>query len=392
MGAVIWVIVCAVCISRVVGIGRGHQETIPHHGRCEPITIPLCLKLQYNETIMPNLLNHQKQEEAGLEVHQYYPLVNVNCSPSAEIFLCSLYAPVCTILDKPLPPCRTLCLSVKSGCEWLMNKFGFRWPESFECERFPDTGDLCFGKNTTSGTPLTLPSDTIGHRPGVDLPRQKPAGGRDFGFVCPLNLTVPDALECSMRIGGKVVPNCSFPCERMLFTPYEVQIARNWVGVWSFLCMISCLFTVLTFAIDTERFKYPERPIIFLAVCYLFVANVYVVGFFSGENVACRGPFPGPPDQQWLKRERTVTQGTKHEPCTILFMVLYFFNMASSIWWVVLTLTWFLAAGLKWGHEAIEANSQYFHMAAWGVPAVKTIALLAMGSVEGKPSCFHLVK
>ncbi|KFW75304.1 Frizzled-1, partial [Phalacrocorax carbo] len=53
--------------------------------------------------------------------------------------------------------------------------------------------------------------------------------------------------------------------------------------------------------------------------------------------------------------------------CTILFMMLYFFGMASSIWWVILSLTWFLAAGMKWGHEAIEANSQYFHLAA---PAV----------------------
>jgi len=49
----------------------------PHHGRCEPITIPLCKDIQYNETIMPNLLDHQKQEDAGLEVHQFYPLVKV---------------------------------------------------------------------------------------------------------------------------------------------------------------------------------------------------------------------------------------------------------------------------------------------------------------------------
>lgn len=49
----------------------------PHHGRCELITIPLCKDIQYNETIMPNLLNHQKQEDAGLEVHQFYPLVKV---------------------------------------------------------------------------------------------------------------------------------------------------------------------------------------------------------------------------------------------------------------------------------------------------------------------------
>ncbi|CAH2066571.1 unnamed protein product, partial [Iphiclides podalirius] len=42
-----------------------------------------------------------------------------------------------------------------------------------------------------------------------------------------------------------------------------------------------------------------------------------------------------------------------------------------------------MAAGLKWGHEAIEANSQYFHLAAWAVPAIKTISILAMGKVDG---------
>jgi len=45
--------------------------------RCEPITIPMCKDLQYNMTIIPNLLNHPTQDDAGLEVHQFFPLVKV---------------------------------------------------------------------------------------------------------------------------------------------------------------------------------------------------------------------------------------------------------------------------------------------------------------------------
>ncbi|KAG0722578.1 Frizzled-1 [Chionoecetes opilio] len=119
-------------------------------GRCEPITITLCKDIQYNTTIMPNLLNHHTQEEAGMEVHQFFPLVKVQCSPDLKFFLCSVYVPVCTILDRPLPPCRHLCLSAKDGCEDLMDKFGFQWPESLDCKKFP-TGpnELCVGEILT---------------------------------------------------------------------------------------------------------------------------------------------------------------------------------------------------------------------------------------------------
>lgn len=112
------------------------------------------------------------------------------------------------------------------------------------------------------------------------------------------------------------------------------------------------------------------------------VALAYVIGWAAGNSISCREPFPPPLER--IQMASTITQGTKHELCTVLFMILYFFGMASSIWWVILTLTWFLAAGLKWGHEAIEANSQYFHLAAWAAPAIKTVTILAMGKVEGE--------
>uniref|UniRef100_A0A182TGX9 Frizzled/Smoothened 7TM domain-containing protein n=1 Tax=Anopheles melas TaxID=34690 RepID=A0A182TGX9_9DIPT len=49
--------------------------------------------------------------------------------------------------------------------------------------------------------------------------------------------------------------------------------------------------TVLTFLIDSSRFRYPERPIVFLAICYLIVGCAYVAGLGAGDSVACREPF-----------------------------------------------------------------------------------------------------
>lgn len=51
------------------------------------------------------------------------------------------------------------------------------------------------------------------------------------------------------------------------------------------------LIQVLTFMIDSSRFRYPERPIVFLAICYLIVGCAYVAGLGAGDSVACREPF-----------------------------------------------------------------------------------------------------
>ena len=89
-------------------------------------------------TEFPNFFRHQTQEEAALEVQQFWPLVQVNCSPELAFFLCSLYAPLCSTLDSPPPPCRSLCSRVKSGCLPILVKYGYAWPDSMACEKFPE--------------------------------------------------------------------------------------------------------------------------------------------------------------------------------------------------------------------------------------------------------------
>ena len=97
------------------------------------------------------MLNHTSQQEAALEVHQFSPLVAVGCWKDFVFFLCSVYAPICTVLNTPVPPCRSLCDNAKDRCELLMTSYGFAWPESLSCDRFPKLGDaICVSKNITS--------------------------------------------------------------------------------------------------------------------------------------------------------------------------------------------------------------------------------------------------
>lgn len=73
------------------------------------------------------------------------------------------------------------------------------------------------------------------------------------------------------------------------------------------------LFQVLTFLIDSSRFRYPERAIVFLAICYLVVGCAYVAGLGAGDSAACREPFPPPIRLGKLPMYSTITMvsGTK---------------------------------------------------------------------------------
>ena len=334
-GYLIFIIIHFVSTAEYTKITNQQQNFEPH-GKCEPIQIPLCKDIQYNETIMPNLLNHQKQEDAGMEVHQFFPLVKVQCSKQLKFFLCTVYVPVCTVLPNAIPPCRSLCVQARTGCETLMNKFGFKWPDSLNCEKFPITG-LCVGENRTEPQqPVTTlrpgrqttkrPSGNQNYSPGIQMPDSVP---------CFKQLTVPTGFDYKLRVGNITIPECGAPCPNMFWKHDKTDFARKWIGIWAFICLGSTLFTVLTFLIDMTRFRYPERPIIFLSGCYFMVALAYVVGFFLENKYSCN-VFQIKEGDHIRPSIPMVTQGTKKEWCTILFMLLYFFSMASSIWWVFL--------------------------------------------------------
>merc|ERR1719251_709098 len=201
-------------------------------------------------------------------------------------------------------------------------------------------------------------------------------------FICPRQLEVVPELEYRLYIGESEVTDCGAPCDKMFFTPDQTTFSRYWAGSWASLCLLATSFTLLSFLVDVSRFQYPERPIIYLTFCYACVALGFVVGFALGDSVSCNSA----PAQvtNGLQLERTIRQGSMQDwRCTLLFMVIYFFFMSASVWWVVLTVCWFLSASLKWGQEAIDVQSQWFHFVAWRQPAISTIIILVLKSVEG---------
>lgn len=370
------------------------------NSRCEEIKISMCRGIGYNLTSFPNEMNHDTQEEAGLEANQFFPLVEVKCSADLKFFLCSLYMPIC-IEDyhKPLPVCRSVCERARAGCAPVMQAYNFQWPERMQCERFPLSGDpenLCMeqpgymteenGGHMSSGSSGSS-SSSSGSKKGSSKDKckgknskncQNPPGEKTKECACrckpPLIPLGKENMWYNTSVGRVAsVPNCGIPCRGAFFTHEEKEFAGVWIALWSGLCFISTLMTLTTFVIDTERFKYPERPIVFLSLCYFMVAIGYLSRIFIGhDEIACDG--------------RAIKYGsTGPSSCTLVFLLIYFFGMASSIWWVVLAFTWFLAAGLKWGNESIAKHSQYFHLAAWLIPTLQSVSVLLMAAVDGDP-------
>ncbi|KAM9195083.1 secreted frizzled-related protein 1 [Trichechus inunguis] len=122
-----------------------------------PVDLRLCHNVGYKKMVLPNLLEHETMAEVKQQASSWVPLLNKNCHIGTQVFLCSLFAPVC--LDRPIYPCRWLCEAVRDSCEPVMQFFGFYWPEMLKCDKFPE-GDVCIAMTPPNATEASKPQGT----------------------------------------------------------------------------------------------------------------------------------------------------------------------------------------------------------------------------------------
>ena len=74
---------------------------------------------------------------------------------------------------------------------------------------------------------------------------------------------------------------CAQLCQaNVTFSGEEKDFAAVWSAVWAAVCFVCTLLTVVTFLVDASTFRYPQRPIIFIAVCY----NIYRFALLTTFN------------------------------------------------------------------------------------------------------------
>ncbi|XP_038266566.1 secreted frizzled-related protein 5 [Dermochelys coriacea] len=122
-----------------------------------PADLQLCHEVGYKRMWLPNLLEHDSLAEVKQQASAWLPLLAKRCHSDTQLFLCSLFAPVC--LDRPIYPCRSLCQVVRASCAPLMEAFGFPWPDMLHCARFPPDHHLCiavqFGSSQVTPPPAS---------------------------------------------------------------------------------------------------------------------------------------------------------------------------------------------------------------------------------------------
>ena len=110
---------------------------------CEPVIADICAT-EYNRTTFPNKVNRFSSERDALKEFASFPteaLSLQNCSSMLITFLCSYYFPPCLkdLNCEGVGPCDTLCEQVRAGCEPLLLKRNYTWPDHLNCSKFPTT-------------------------------------------------------------------------------------------------------------------------------------------------------------------------------------------------------------------------------------------------------------
>ncbi|CAG5033287.1 unnamed protein product [Parnassius apollo] len=279
---------------------------------CEPIKVAMCKNIGYNQTGMPNLARHTLQVEADVTLQTYSPLVQYGCSSQLHLFLCSVYVPMCT--DKvalPIGPCRGLCESVYERCYPVLRGFGFPWPSELDCSLFPAENNhehMCMEGPGERVPPVgTIPLDTA------------TSNGRG---AC-RRLVKPSSWVW-VRGSGRCAQFCD---AEVLWEAGERKAAEVWLATWAALSFACTLAAVGAQLACGDRGGAGERALVLVALCRCAAAAGWGVRAAAGRSAAGCAKDSMSPTRMLLAHD-----GLANPNCAVVFLLLYYFGLAASVW------------------------------------------------------------
>lgn len=191
-----------------------------------------------------------------------------------------------------------------------------------------------------------------------------------LGALCPQNFSLNhlDANECLPQ------------CDRDAFHSTEQKkVAESLILGLSAICFVFTLFSLVTFWAEPTRFGYPERPILFLCLCYNLFSICYLERIIFHNSA-----------RAFALLEETITI-TIHNtpiacnvtpPCLASYITTSYLSLCAATWWLVFALCFYLSSHKKWSSEALEKKAGLFHVLAWVPPLAPPIAALLLERVK----------
>lgn len=191
--------------------------------------------------------------------------------------------------------------------------------------------------------------------------------------TCPQNFTINERGNCVYKCGTDAY-----------YTTHQKKVIETCILVFSVLCFIFTLFSLITFWTESTRFKFPERPVLFLTLCYNLLSICYLLKIFYQKSttipqVDVLNEFDGISP---IKTSDSSNQCSINSQCLAYFIIINYLMISASFWWMVFGLCWWLSTAKQWSPEALERKSGLFHVLAWLLPLASPIAALLFGAIK----------
>uniref|UniRef100_A0A915PXL7 Frizzled-4 n=1 Tax=Setaria digitata TaxID=48799 RepID=A0A915PXL7_9BILA len=318
--------------------------------------------ISISEKRFPNLVGDESENDAANGFSTFDPLIKIRCSSRLKFFLCSIYFPMCT--DKvpiAIGPCRPLCERVQMKCEPLLKEFGFPWPVSMNCSKFPleNNHDAMCMKGPASDEDGPL----IAEESESDVAKN----------VITTNRCVQPSMVYMNRT-AQCVPLCHSNSNTG-YSKDDREAASTALFIMSLVCTALTSVCLLTFCTRKHCLvALPELSLLFCSVSFSVSAIVYLFSLLYRDQISCI---------EYNSKLIFVVTGVQHIPCTTVAVLLYYFGTTGRLWWFVLCCTW-----NKYTQRHQQNSDSLLlrtHMLAWGIPLGAVILALMAQSVRADP-------
>lgn len=190
------------------------------------------------------------------------------------------------------------------------------------------------------------------------------------------------AVLCPQNFSGSHLdPDLCVPqCQRDAFhTTAQKKLSESLILGLSAVCFVLTLFALVTFWAEPTRFGYPERPVLFLCLCYNLFSVCYLerIVFHNQARSLAQLQEQGRPGMVGLRSACLLSP-----PCLASYITTSYLSLCAASWWLIFALCFYLSSHKKWSSEALEKRSGLFHVLAWVPPLAPPIAALLLERVR----------